>query len=142
MKNRVRKRKKSGKKRKGRKQISNKRQLAITILFLAVFISILHSSFLWKPNSVSGISPKQEEGSDVGSRVLPAEDGPCGRPEITEDFLDKNPYSRSGIALRKVKGVVIHYVEIRAVRQKRIGIILIICKTRILPRQVVIILLV
>lgn len=111
MKNRVRKRKKSGKKRKGRKQISNKRQLAITILFLAVFISILHSSFLWKPNSVSGISPKQEEGSDVGSRVLPAEDGPCGRPEITEDFLDKNPYSRSGIALRKVKGVVIHYVE-------------------------------
>ena len=132
MKNRVRKRKKSGKKRKGRKQISNKRQLAITILFLAVFISILHSSFLWKPNSVSGISPKQEEGSDVGSRVLPAEDGPCGRPEITEDFLDKNPYSRSGIALRKVKGV----------RQKRIGIILIICKTRILPRQVVIILLV
>ena len=81
------------------------------ILFLAVFISILHSSFLWKPNSVSGISPKQEEGSDVGSRVLPAEDGPCGRPEITEDFLDKNPYSRSGIALRKVKGVVIHYVE-------------------------------
>ena len=94
MKNRVRKRKKSGKKRKGRKQISNKRQLAITILFLAVFISILHSSFLWKPNSVSGISPKQEEGSDVGSRVLPAEDGPCGRPEITEDFLDKNPYSR------------------------------------------------
>lgn len=111
MKNRVRKRKKSGKKRKGRKQISNKRQLAITILFLAVFISILHSSFLWRPNSVSGISPKQEEGSDVGSRVLPAEDGPCGRPEITEDFLDKNPYSRSGIALRKVKGVVIHYVE-------------------------------
>ena len=111
MKNRVRKRKKAGKKRKGRKQISNKRQLAITILFLAVFISILHSSFLWKPNSVSGISPKQEEGSDVGSRVLPAEDGPCGRPEITEDFLDKNPYSRSGIALRKVKGVVIHYVE-------------------------------
>ena len=107
----MRKRKKSGKKRKGRKQISNKRQLAITILFLAVFISILHSSFLWKPNSVSGISPKQEEGSDVGSRVLPAEDGPCGRPEITEDFLDKNPYSRSGIALRKVKGVVIHYVE-------------------------------
>lgn len=91
---------------------------------------------------MSGISPKQEEGSDVGSRVLPAEDGPCGRPEITEDFLDKNPYSRSGIALRKVKGVVIHYVEIRAVRQKRIGIILIICKTRILPRQVVIILLV
>ena len=110
MKNRVRKRKKSGKKRKGRKQISNKRQLAITILFLAVFISILHSSFLWKPNSVSGISPKQEEGSDVGSRVLPAEDGPCGRPEITEDFLDKNPYSRSGIALRKVKGEVIQCI--------------------------------
>ena len=139
MKNRVRKRKKSGKKRKGRKQISNKRQLAITILFLAVFISILHSSFLWKPNSVSGISPKQEEGSDVGSRVLPAEDGPCGRPEITEDFLDKNPYSRSGIALRKSLSTM---WKIRAVRQKRIGIILIICKTRILPRQVVIILLV
>ena len=38
------------------------------------------------------------------SRVLPAEDGPCGRPEITEDFLDKNPYSRSGIALKEGKG--------------------------------------
>ena len=86
MKNRVRKRKKSGKKRKGRKQISNKRQLAITILFLAVFISILHSSFLWKPNSVSGISPKQEEGSDVGSRVLPAEDGHVADQRLQKIF--------------------------------------------------------
>lgn len=87
MKNKVRKRKKSGKKRKGRKQLSNKKQLAVTILFLAVFISILHNSFLWKPNRMSGISPKQEKGSDVGNRVLPAEEGPCGRPEITEDFF-------------------------------------------------------
>lgn len=115
MKNKVRKRKKSGKKRKGRKQISNKKQLAITILFLAVFISILHSSFLWSPSDRTGILSQQEkgnnEGSDVGNRILPAEDGPCGRPEIMENFLDKNPYSRSGIALKQVKGVVIHYVE-------------------------------
>ncbi len=83
-----------------------------TVFLLAVFISVLHSSLLWMPaNSVAGTSPGAGRGEvDVGSRVLPAEDGPCGRPEITEDFLDMNPYSRSGIALKKVKGVVIHYV--------------------------------
>ena len=90
MKNRVRKRKKSGKKRKGSKRVSKKKQLAITILFLAVFISILHSSFLWSPSGRAGVSSQQTKGSDgennVGSRVLPAEAGPCGRPEITEDF--------------------------------------------------------
>lgn len=110
MKNRVRKRKKSGKKRKGRKQISNKRQLAITILFLAVFISILHSSFLWKPNSVSGISPKQEEGSVLEAVYFPRRMALVADQRLQKIF-SKNPYSRSGIALRKVKGVVIHYVE-------------------------------
>lgn len=116
VKNKVRKRKKSGKKRQGRKRVSNKKQLVITILFLAVFTSILHSSFLWNPSGQVGVSlQEKKESAEVndatGNRVLPAEDGPCGRPEIIEDFLDKNPYSRSGIALRQIKGVVIHYVE-------------------------------
>ena len=62
------------------------------------------------PAKVAGTSQEQEKGESSGNRVLPAEDGPCGRPEITEDFLDMNPYSRSGITLKKVKGVVIHYV--------------------------------
>lgn len=112
MKNKVRKRKKSGKKRKGRKSSSNKKQLVITIFFLAVFISILHNSFFWTPNKGKANSQSsQSEENQVRGQVLEAETGPCGRPEIIQDFLDKNPYSRSGIALRKVKGVVIHYVE-------------------------------
>lgn len=53
------------------------------------------------PAKVAGTSQEQEKGEASGNRVLPAEDGPCGRPEITEDFLDMNPYSRSGIALKK-----------------------------------------
>lgn len=112
MKNKVRKRKKSGKKRKGRKNKSNRKQLIITILFLAIFLSVLHRSFLWVPERTSGSSVVEQSGQKVtGSHVLAAEEGPCGRPEIIEGFLDKNPYSRSGIALKKVKGVVIHYVE-------------------------------
>ena len=118
--NKVRKRKKSGKKRIGKKKTSNrkkstrktsnKKQLIITVFLLALFISVLHNSLLWMPAKVAGTSQEQEKGESSGNRVLPAEDGPCGRPEITEDFLDKNPYSRSGITLKKVKGVVIHYV--------------------------------
>ena len=111
MKSKVRKRKKSGKKQKKTKKISNKKQLIITIFFLAVFISILHSSFLWISNKTFPYISGQQKGDVIGNRVLPAQEGPCGRPEIIEDFLDKNPYSRSGITLKKVKGVVIHYVE-------------------------------
>lgn len=110
MKNKVRKRKKSGKKQKGKKKLSKKKQLAGTIFLLAFFISILHSYFIWNPEGKVSSSYNQKKDTE-GTRILAAETGPCGRPEITEDFLDKNPYSRSGIALRKVKGVVIHYVE-------------------------------
>ena len=117
--NKVRKRKKSGKKRKGkkrkqalnRKQITNRKQLIVTIFLLALFVSVLHSYFKWKPNGTVQYSYEGDKESTAGNRILEAEKGPCGRPEIIEDFLDKNPYSRSGITLRKVKGVVIHYVE-------------------------------
>lgn len=119
--NKVRKGKKSGKKRRGKKRISNrkistrktsnKKQLIITVFLLALFISVLHNSLLWMPAKVAGTSQEQEKGEASGNRVLPAEDGPCGRPEITEDFLDMNPYSRSGITLKKVKGVVIHFTK-------------------------------
>ncbi len=111
MNNKVRKRKKSGKKRKGKKKTANRKQLIITVFLLAVFVSVLHNNFLWMANKVTGISENQGKGEISGQRILPAEDGICGRPEIIEDFLDKNPYSRSGIVLKKVKGVVIHYVE-------------------------------
>ena len=33
-----------------------------------------------------------------------------GQAELTEDFLTPNPYSRPGIELKKVRGIVIHYV--------------------------------
>mgnify|MGYP002231101078 CR=1 FL=1 len=90
---------------------------------------------------VAGTSQEQgKRGEASGNRVLPAEDGPCGRPEITEDFLDKNPYSRSGIALKKVKGVVIHYVANPGSTAKENRIILIISKIHILRRQAAIIL--
>lgn len=43
-------------------------------------------------------------------QILAAEDGACGRPEIIQDFIEENPYSRSGISLDVVNGIVIHYV--------------------------------
>lgn len=33
-----------------------------------------------------------------------------GQTEVTEDFLTPNSYSRPGLELKKVKGIVIHYV--------------------------------
>ena len=37
--------------------------------------------------------------------------GAPGAPEITEDFLKPNKYSRSQKVLKKVKGIVVHYVQ-------------------------------
>lgn len=45
----------------------------------------------------------------LGDRALPAED--VSVPDYVEqDFLTVNPWSRPGEALRKIRGVVIHYV--------------------------------
>lgn len=129
----VRKGKKSGKKRKriffikktGNKKkagtkrrfsgkalkngLSGKMQIAVTILLLAVCLTGIREALFYKTPSVK-TQQTGKAGPDENNTVLAAEDGTCGRPEITTDFLDVNPYSRSGRTLKAVKGVVIHYV--------------------------------
>lgn len=103
------------KKRKAKCMVKNKlhknMELLGTILFLALAVAVFKN--VWNmsqgnPNpNLSYLSETESE----GKKILPAEDGECGRPEITQDYIVINPYSRSGIALKKVKGIVVHYVS-------------------------------
>lgn len=78
-----------------------------TIILLAISISVLHRCIL---GNIGFFSPADRQEKE-NNTILPAEDRICGRPEIIEDFLEKNPYSRSGEPLKKVRGIVVHYVE-------------------------------
>ena len=42
--------------------------------------------------------------------VLNRDSNSIRRPKIHKDYLTVNPYSRSGISLKKVNGIVVHYV--------------------------------
>ena len=55
-------------------------------------------------------TPFELSSDSSGDQLLEALDGPCGRPEIRQDFLSPNKYSRSRIPLLKVRGIVVHYV--------------------------------
>lgn len=48
----------------------------------------------------------------------------ASQPDIDVQLLDVNPYSRPGIESEGVKGVVIHYTQIREVRLRITEIIL------------------
>ena len=86
-------------------------QITVTGIFLILTILLLKNTLITYP-SADGI--KNEEVSELmqdgGEKTLKAQEGPCGRPEIIQDYIEKNEYSRSGILLKKVKGIVVHYV--------------------------------
>lgn len=83
-------------------------EIVVTGIFLALTIILLKDIFVTYPTAVKEkITPLS---SDARDGILEAEEGPCGRPEIKKAFLAKNEYSRSGRPLKKVKGIVIHYV--------------------------------
>ena len=86
-------------------------ELAATICLLSLAVVLFARILRWEP--VAGQSPGavQRQLSDTEEyQILPAEEGPCGRPEILHDYIVKNPYSRSGVALEQVNGIVVHYV--------------------------------
>ncbi|MDO5147254.1 MAG: peptidoglycan recognition family protein [Eubacteriales bacterium] len=81
-----------------------------TVMLLSLALVLFFHGF---PSGGGTDNVPEEPGMDLetkGVQVLPAVDGPAGRPEIIQDFIEKNPYSRSGERLEKVKGVVVHYV--------------------------------
>ena len=86
-------------------------ELAATICLLSLAVVLFARILRWEP--VAGQSPGavQRQLCDREEyQILPAEEGPCGRPEILQDYIVKNPYSRSGVALEQVNGIVVHYV--------------------------------
>ena len=87
-------------------------QMAGVNLLLSFAILIFTKAWgsLFTPSGNAGDRVRNTEEEYRGEEILPAEKGPCGRPEIIRDYLVPNPYSRSGIALEEVKGVVVHYV--------------------------------
>lgn len=82
-----------------------------TICMLSLAVVVFSHVIQWNTMGEKGanVVQKQSDQSDT-YQILPAEEGPCGRPEIIQNYIVKNPYSRSGISLDAVKGVVIHYV--------------------------------
>lgn len=106
-----RKRKKTGKKKDGRIFCRKNMEIVGTICMLSLALVVFSHAIQWNPFTKREPSVAQQKLS--GSKdyqILPAEKGPCGRPEIIQDFIVENPYSRSGIPLEQINGIVIHYV--------------------------------
>lgn len=82
-----------------------------TIIFLALALVVFKNAWNLNQGKVNRELSVQTDNESDGKRILPREEGTCGRPEITQDFIVENPYSRCGIPLKKVKGIVVHYVS-------------------------------
>lgn len=80
-----------------------KRIKVISVLGTSLILALgVLSLFCVIMGRMFGVSEK-----DVISSFFPTKK--VGPVDVTEMFLTKNPYSRPGTALKKVKGVVIHY---------------------------------
>lgn len=110
----------SGKRKKKKKQYRPAKRKATfrknmellgTILLLALATVVLKNALKMNSVNLSQMTSFQEQKESEGKEILPAEEGECGRPEIIQDYIVENPYSRSGIPLKKVKGIVVHYVS-------------------------------
>ena len=90
----------------------NRLELAVTlgVLLLSFWILSVRMSVYLRQSDKHLENAGELLADAEGDRVLPEEDGPCGRPEIIQKFIAPNQYSRSQIPLQKVKGLVIHYV--------------------------------
>lgn len=119
-------RKKSNKKRSNSKRRSRRRStkttvwrarvnrvlLVVTLLALCFALVFVIGDLGPKVKHILGLdqTPLELSSDSSGDLLLKAEDGPCGRPEIQQDYLTPNKYSRSRIQLLKVRGLVVHYV--------------------------------
>lgn len=112
-KNRIfnRKKRKTGKTKKQGIFTRKNLEIAGTICMLSLAVVVFGHAIRWNPFTRREPGTVQREisaGDDY--QILPAEEGPCGRPETIQDFIVENPYSRSGIPLEQVNGIVVHYV--------------------------------
>lgn len=110
--------------RKKSKRPSKKKKTGLSypgrIEFVVTAILVLAAVLMVRNHSVdryrvSDRRKYEEEAAELyssspGTGVLPARDGQGRRPEIEQQFLTPNPYSRSQSPLKKVNGLVIHYV--------------------------------
>ena len=76
--------------------------LSAVTLFLVVFISV-REKLLSSGDSAQSVNNQIAEGDTYSSDWI-------GAPEIDVQLLDVNEYSRPGIALEQVNGIVIHYI--------------------------------
>ena len=99
----------SRRRRKGRRGKKERRQQillrVLPVIILAAAVSLLLSfvSEKWKNRAL--------QAEKVDSEIVEAEGDIdwFGAPEIDVELLTVNPYSRPGIALKTVKGIVVHY---------------------------------
>lgn len=98
--------------RSEKKKSSSHKNLELfgTVILLALALVVFKNALSMNRGSVGEPNSFQTEVTE-GKGILPAEEGMCGRPEITQDYIVENPYSRSGLTLKKVKGIVVHYVS-------------------------------
>ena len=99
----------SRRRRQGRRGKKERRQQillrVLPVIILAAAVSLLLSfvSEKWKNRAL--------QAEKVDSEIVEAEGDIdwFGAPEIDVELLTVNPYSRPGIALKTVKGIVVHY---------------------------------
>ena len=97
--NKTKKGKTKNKKQKTKKQISLQKKVALLLTCIAIACFTVLGIYM---ASRQKLSDTGQSGQNEYSEKIP-------RPELDVELLTVNEYSRPGIALDKVKGVVIHY---------------------------------
>lgn len=98
------------KRRKRRKRIMMIRAglLACMVLLTIILCTVVYYLVRWL-----GIGAEGKESASVSEREEIISTNNAERPEITEDFLTVNPYSRPGEELPRVKNIFVHYTANR-----------------------------
>lgn len=93
------------KKSTGRKRTSKaarKRQMVLRLLAFAAFVWVAGAA-------VHGLYQRYQDGQNQKQAARGTDEGKIPRPVLDVELLTVNEYSRPGLALEKVRGVVIHY---------------------------------
>lgn len=95
-----------------KKKVGKLLEIILTICVLSLAVVVLTHVLRWQPFAAPGPENVRQTADSEREEyeVLPAEEGPYGRPELIRDYIVENPYSRSGVPLTEVNGIVIHYV--------------------------------
>lgn len=99
----------SGKKN-SRKARGSLWQIICLVVVLSASLAVLKHYFLDVSMEQAKRIHAAEEETAGDDGILEKEEKVLGRPMITQDFLTPNSYSRSGIEIDRVRGIVVHYV--------------------------------